>query len=103
MNRKQETGPIDGVALIERLPVNGMLQEMPSRADLERAAEHSVRIVAGYEVLLSHFREALHLLRVVVDYGEPTQHNRHKERAEQAFERARKLLAEIEPHMGPRE
>lgn len=58
-----ETGPIYGVPLIQSLPLGmngGMLQQMPSRADLvvigcgEKGSGQ--RVVAGYEVLLSHYR-----------------------------------------------
>ena len=55
-----ELGPIDGVPLIPSLPINsngGMLQAMPSRADLSDVREVNHRVAAGYEVLLSHYRE----------------------------------------------
>lgn len=55
---KQESGPIYGVQLIDSLPIgNQMTQAMPSRLDLERAATRHGRVVAGYEVLLAHYRE----------------------------------------------
>lgn len=55
---RQETGPIYGVPLIDSLPLDsncGMLQAMPKRSDLEDVQTLSVRTVAGYEVLLSHY------------------------------------------------
>lgn len=57
-----ETGPIYGVPLIDCLPMdmdNGMKQAMPSREDLVRVRSVSDRTVAGYEVLLSHYRRAM--------------------------------------------
>lgn len=54
-----ETGPIYGVPLIETLPLGtngGMLQRMPSRADLQDIRQMCERACAGYEVLLSHYR-----------------------------------------------
>jgi hypothetical protein len=60
-----EKGPIYGVELIDTLPLGTgpMLQQMPCRDDLERVAERSQRTVAGYEVLLAHYRELLSLAR----------------------------------------
>lgn len=56
-----ESGPVYGVRLIDTLPLgNGpMLQAMPTRQDLIDARSMSERAVAGYEVLLSHYRELL--------------------------------------------
>ncbi len=56
-----ERGPIYGVELLEFLPLDGgMLQQLPSRDDLEsiRDLRNGERIVAGYEVLLEHYRRA---------------------------------------------
>lgn len=57
-----EVGPVYGVVpLVDSLPLGdgGMLQAMPSRGDLERVYKsHAMgarRVVAGYEVLLSHY------------------------------------------------
>lgn len=52
-----EVGPIYGVPLIDSLPISkeGFCQAMPSRHDLEMARNYHERLVAGYEVLLSHF------------------------------------------------
>ncbi len=36
-----------------------MMQAMPSRYDLEQARKQNEWVVAGYEVLLSHYREQL--------------------------------------------
>lgn len=55
-----EIGPIYNVPLIQTLAVGingGMLQQMPSRADLSDARRASERVAAGYEVLLSHYRQ----------------------------------------------
>lgn len=54
-----ETGPIYGVPLIQSLPLGkngGMLQQMPSRADLSSVRKVCERVAAAYEVLLSHYR-----------------------------------------------
>lgn len=54
-----EIGPIYGVPLIQSLPVGingGLVQQLPSRADLSDVRELSERVAAGYEVLLSHYR-----------------------------------------------
>ena len=52
----KDSGPIYGVRLIRDLPIGGMLQAMPSREDLELVRKYSERTVAGYEVLLQHYR-----------------------------------------------
>lgn len=56
-----ERGPIYGVELIETLPLGGgvMLQQMPTRGDLQWVRTHGDRVAAGYEVLLSHWRQAI--------------------------------------------
>jgi chromosome segregation ATPase len=56
-----ERGPIYGVELIETLPLGGgvMLQQMPTRGDLQWVRTHCDRVAAGYEVLLSHWRKAI--------------------------------------------
>lgn len=54
-----ETGPIYGVPLLETLPLGtngGMLQQMPTRQDLQDVRQFCERACAGYEVLLSHYR-----------------------------------------------
>ena len=54
-----ETGPIYGVTLIDELPLGGgaMYQAMPSRRELELARWFDCEpLVAGYEVLLEHWR-----------------------------------------------
>ena len=52
-----EIGPIYGIALIDSLPLDdGMRQAMPSRRDLDDVYSHSQRTVAGYEVLLEHYK-----------------------------------------------
>ncbi len=55
------TGPIYGVTLPETLPIGrgSMKQAMPSRRDLEETREVSERTAAAYEVLVSHWRNAL--------------------------------------------
>ena len=57
----KDSGPVYGVRLIDTLPLGSgaMLQAMPSRQDLIDARSMSERTVAGYEVLLSHYRELL--------------------------------------------
>jgi hypothetical protein len=56
-----ERGPIYGVELIETLPLGGgvMLQQMPTRSDLQWVRTHGDRVAAAYEVLLSHWRQAI--------------------------------------------
>lgn len=59
---QNETGPIYGVTLIDTLPLGTgvMLQQMPRRRNLEDARRYQgERVVAGYEVLLSHYQQAL--------------------------------------------
>ena len=59
-----EKGPIYGVDLIDSLPLsypddgNGMRYAMPSRSTLLGVKDHKQgqRVVAGYEVLLNHWR-----------------------------------------------
>ena len=54
-----DVGPIYNVPLIQSLQLGingGMLQKMPSRSDLVDVRQISERVVAGYEVLLSHYR-----------------------------------------------
>lgn len=62
--RNTGKGPIYGVELITVLPMDSenpdeMLQAMPSRADLLGVKDYrqGLRVVAGYEVLLNHWRE----------------------------------------------
>jgi hypothetical protein len=57
----KDSGPVYGVRLIDTLPLGSgaMLQAMPIRQDLIDARSMSERTVAGYEVLLSHYRELL--------------------------------------------
>ena len=56
-----EVGPVYGVDLIDSLPLGSgcMRQAMPSCDDLNNVVESGVggcgRVVAGYEVLLSHY------------------------------------------------
>lgn len=52
------TGPIYGVQLLDTLPLGSgcMLQQMPSRYDLQRVERVSQRTVAGLEVLTAHYR-----------------------------------------------
>ena len=59
----QNLGPIYNVELISALPFNyrqegGMKQAMPSRDDLKSIKDYrqGQRVVAGYEVLLNHWR-----------------------------------------------
>ena len=52
-------GPVYGVKLLDCLPLNnGMLQALPRRAELKQVVEISLRTAAGYEVLISHFRDS---------------------------------------------
>lgn len=61
MANDKNVGPIYSVPLIDVLPLNpdkpeGMLQAMPSAEDLKRFRQRGDRVVAGYEVLLHHWR-----------------------------------------------
>lgn len=54
----QETGPIYGVPLIDRLPIggDGWMQQMPSWRELSWCRDSPQhRVAAGYEVLLAHY------------------------------------------------
>lgn len=61
LTNRNEFGPIYGVQLINSLPADGggMIQAMPTRADLESIRHISGRVVAGFEVLLFHYRQLL--------------------------------------------
>lgn len=55
---KDKIGPIYGtVMLLDSLPLGngGMIQAMPSVADLKNVMRTSERMVAGYEVLTAHY------------------------------------------------
>ena len=56
---EKQSGPVYGVRLIDSLPLgkSGMTQAMPSRRDLQDVMKTSIRTVAGYEVLLNHYRD----------------------------------------------
>ena len=63
MNNNQEHGPCYGVPLIKTLPLNGgMKQALPTRSDLVKVRKYSERTVAGYEVLLDHYQEAMKVI-----------------------------------------
>lgn len=53
-----ELGPVYGVNLIDALPLGSgsMKQAMPTRSDLLKVQRVSERTVAGYEVLLDHYK-----------------------------------------------
>lgn len=59
-----EHGPIYGIELLDTLPLDGgsMQQALPSRKDLDAIRKAKLigsdRVVAGYEVLLEHYRRA---------------------------------------------
>lgn len=59
MTLYNEKGPVYGIRLIHSLPVGTgtMIQTMPSRSDLEKTADVSERTAAGYEILLSKYRQ----------------------------------------------
>lgn len=68
-----ELGPIYGVELLDSLPLDGgMLQQLPSRDDLEsiRDLRNGERIVAGYEVLLEHYRRVKAAMDEADAFGE---------------------------------
>ncbi len=67
----EKNGPIYGVPLMSELPLGRgcMLQALPNRRDLERINEFldGQRVVAGYEVLLHHYRRQLGISNVLAD------------------------------------
>lgn len=67
-------GPVYGVELIDSLPLGTgiMTQAMPSRQDLAnvRRVDGGERVAAGYEVLLSHYRNAMETIQQL-KAGEP--------------------------------
>ena len=73
-----DSGPVYGVRLIKSLPIvnTSMRQAMPSKDDLQLARPYSERTVAGYEVLLSHYRAAMEVvhLRKCHDCGNVAYH-----------------------------
>lgn len=51
-------GPVYGVPLLDTLPLcGGMLQQMPSVAELADVRQTHERVVAAYEVLTNAYRE----------------------------------------------
>lgn len=67
-----EVGPVyEQVPLIRSLSIGtgAMLQAMPSRADLIKAAKAHTRVVAGYEILLSHYHRLVKNSVVLGDKG----------------------------------
>lgn len=67
-----EKGPIYGVELLDALPLDGtggMQQALPSRDDLVKVRRVSDRTVAGYEVLLEHYRRALATIAELQNLG----------------------------------
>lgn len=63
-----QKGPVYGVQLIGSLPLGkgGMSQALPSRSDLV-AAMDLPRVVAGYEVLLDHWRHEKGVANILAD------------------------------------
>ena len=58
----ENNGPIYSVELLDSLPMpGGMIQAMPSRAELEVLKDKHTRVVAGFEVLTYHYRHLLAL------------------------------------------
>ena len=59
----EKCGPVYGVELMDTLPIGngGMRQQLPSRSDLIGVQNYrqGKRVVAGYEVLMQHYRGAL--------------------------------------------
>lgn len=68
MPQRDEVGPVYGVPLLDTLPIGGMLQQLPSRQDLDDVKTLSVRTVAGYEVLLAHYVEARDALATIKEW-----------------------------------
>lgn len=56
-----EKGPIYGVTLLDELPLGtgSMTQALPNRHDLVIVSKLNMRVAAGYEVLLAHYRDAI--------------------------------------------
>lgn len=65
-NKTGEIALVYEVKLIDSLPLSGMMrQAMPNRADLDRVMKVSERTVAGYEVLLDKYQEAIARIAVL--------------------------------------
>lgn len=67
-----ELGPIYGVKLLSTLPIGSgqMTQQMASRQDLQDVLQMSQRVVAAYEILLSHYwrlTEELEIAKAIRD------------------------------------
>ncbi len=65
-----ERGPIYGVVLLDSLPLDGgMRQALPSRADLDAVRRTRIngndRVVAGYEVLLEHYKRLVNAVEAL--------------------------------------
>jgi hypothetical protein len=64
--KSPEHGPVYGVLLLDTLPLNGgMFQKMPDRDDLNDVRQLSERTAAGFEVLTSHYRNAMAKIAVL--------------------------------------
>lgn len=84
MSKAKYCGPIYGVELIDELPIHGgMFQCMPSQQELRKVSKVSQRTVAGFEVLLSHWRNE----------------KAEKERLTAENEKLRNYIASIEPQL----
>ena len=92
----KDSGPVYGVRLIRELPIGGMFQAMPSRRDLEQVREISERTVAGYEVLLQHYREQCEKMKKLEESwqdGHSVQELRHREEVGRLKELIRGVIA----------
>lgn len=78
---EMRVGPVYGVTLIDSLPLDGgMKQAMPNEDDLRRVLKVSVRTVAGYEVLLEHFRRQESEIEKLLKIKEAAKHLRTQSR-----------------------
>lgn len=73
----QQRGPMYGGPLLDELPLRpgrpeGMWQALPSASDLRAILQDHTRVVAGYEVLLSHYQTLLASLPILRNYAAAT-------------------------------
>ena len=73
MGKFDERGPIYGTELIDSLPIgtSGFRQAMPCRDDLCEVCSRNERVVAGYEILLRHFLNAVEEIDHAIDRLDP--------------------------------
>lgn len=87
-------GPVYGVRLIGSLSINGgMMQAMPGVDDLEDAQSRHMRVVAGYEVLLSKYHTLMANMTAIASAHDAEPGRDAEGLCEAMVERARKTIA----------